>query len=395
VVIGLDGRIQSHHTGALPDARQFFSEAEQENRELLDSGMTASKEDYLRDHDRLQRESMPVPLREPQVLTREVALEKTPVLSYESPCETASDLAWGEFHDRPGREILLVDCASIRVLSADGDLLEQRDLPQRMRFPKIVRTGAGSADWILVDEGRFDRVLAIHSSGETLFTKEERDAWYGATAGDLDGDPKPEFAIYRYDSGAVELREDDGAFLRRFDTGDAVQWLSIWNPADAPPLLVYSILDDDLVQLDVEGKELARQKADSPALNFMEEVVWADVSSEPLYLQTYWDTLHLLEPGGKRARRLLSPLLDQQLLWTPLRATTVPKAEGSGRFLAVAARLWKHPRSVFHLYDADGKLVYYEILEGMYGGLAAIEESGRAPSLLLAGRDQLFRYELR
>ena len=394
VVIGLDGRIQRHHTGVVQDARQFFSALVEENRKLMEAGGAVSRDDYLRAHERQQRESMPEPLREPRVLTSEVLLEKSPWFSYQSPCQTVSDIAWGDFNARPGNEVLLVDCDSIRTVSLEGNLLDERALGLRMRFPRIVRTGAASSDWLLLDEGRWDRVQAVRSSGETLFTKEEKDVWFGASAGNTDDDPLPEFVIYRYNSGVIELREDDGAFIRRFDTGDAIEHVNIWSPPDAPPRLVYSILDDDLVQLDLEGNELARHEAESPALNFTEEVSWPAVSSEPLYIQTYWDTLHLLEPAGRRARRLVSPLLDQQLLWVPLRATIVPRRDGGGPLLAVAIRLWKHPRSVLHLYDSSGKLLYYELLEGMYGGLTAIDESNRPSAILLAGRDHVLRYEL-
>ncbi|HLE22294.1 MAG TPA: hypothetical protein VJB88_14375 [Vicinamibacteria bacterium] len=339
---------------------------------------------------------LPDHLREIRVVEDRLGLTKTTFLSYQAGCTTITDIATGDFHEDPGEEVLLIDCQQAQVVDVAGQPMRSIRFAKPLRFPKIHRTGKGFDDWIAVDEGVWDELKAVVASGEILWSRSAAGNYSGVATGNLDEDPLPEFVVWRHEQPGLEVLDHDGAVLRPLGTADAVKAVVILegvNPQEAR--ICYSILDRELVFLDVHGNVVSRRKPDAPALNFIFPFEWPELSSRKIFLQTFWDSLNFLTFDGEKVATFHCPSLRNQLLWVPVRLATVRFPERTGSYLVVVDRLYYHSRTVLQVYEPSGALVYHEILEGMYGGLGVIpDESGRATSILLGGSAQVLRYSL-
>lgn len=340
---------------------------------------------------------LPDDLREIRVVEDRLGLTKTTFLSYQTGCTTITDIATGDFHENPGEELLLIDCHQAQVMDLAGNPMRTIQFAKSLAFPKMHRTGEGFDDWIAVDEGVWEELNAASASGEILWSRSAAGNYSGVATGNLDEDPLPEFVVWRHELPGLEVLDHDGAVLRPLGTTDAVKAVVIVEGVSPQQQarICYSILDRELVFLDVQGNVVSRRKPDAPALNFIFPFEWPELSSRKIFLQTFWDSLNFLTFDGERVATFHCPSLRNQLMWVPVRLATVRFPGRTGSYLVVVDRLYYHPRTVLQVYEPSGDLVYHEILEGMYGGLGVIpDESGGATSILVGGNAQVWRYSL-
>jgi thiol-disulfide isomerase/thioredoxin len=394
VLVGVDGRVVDYRGGGEVDAglsRKIEHELSR-LRGQTDSAREAQQAAWSRE----AKGAIPEHLREARVLEDRLGFQKSTFLEYEVGGELVTDIEVGASREWPEARALVTDREGARLVGDDGRLVREWRYPSRMRFPRIVKTGGDTADWLLVDDGVWDEVKAVSSPGRVLWSRSGSGAYYGTAAGNLDADDEAEFVVWTYDSRGLEVLDDRGSVLRSLRTPDPVRDVKILEKGSGGEAsILYSILDRDLVELDPRGRVLSRNKPDAPALNYLTPVEWTALAPEPVFIQTYWETLNLLKPSGARVATLRAPSLRQQLLFVPLRATSVRFRGRPDPHLIVVARLYSYPRTVLHIFDREGALVYHELLEDQYAGLAVMTgPSGEADSFLLGGEGQVFRYAL-
>jgi hypothetical protein len=338
---------------------------------------------------------MPEQLREVKVLQDRIGLRRSVFARHATNCTSVTDIAVGDFDASPGQEVLVVDCEKSSTFDLSGRSLGQRRFPRPMRYPKILTPGPGSDRWLVVDEAGWDEIKAISESGRVLWRRPWSGEYRAVSAGNIDADALPEYVLWAHDKPGLELLDDDGSVLRRIDAPDPVRaayFVKEEHPSGAR--IFYTILDKDLVLLDLTGREISRHKPGAPVLNFLDSFVWPELTAERVYLQTYWQTLNIFTLDGARVIQLIAPSLENQLLFVPARSAVLRFPGRSDSYLVFSTRLYSHPRTALHVFDARGTLVYHELLENQYGGLAVIPDaSGRTLALLVGGRDEILRYE--
>jgi hypothetical protein len=236
-----------------------------------------------------------------------------------------------------------------------------------MRFPTIVEPGRDLGDWLVVDDGPWEEVKAVSSRDGVLWHRSRSGEYSSAVAGRLEPDRNPGFVVWTSDAPGLEVLDERGTVVRKLATPDPVRDVRILdNGSRGGPSILYSILDRDLVELDPHGR-VRPAKPDAPALNYLSPVLWTALAPEPIYIQTYWDTLNLLRPSGERVATLRVPSLQQQLLWVPVRAVAARFRGRSDPCLIVVERLYSHPRSVLNLRRDGAPLS--RGAGGLYAGL--------------------------
>jgi len=395
VVIGADGRIRDYRGGAIADVGATLGELVEAALAEIREGKGISRENYLMQHASEVQGIMPEHLREVKVLQDRIGLRRSVFARHATNCSSVTDIAVGDFDPSPGQEVLVVDCEKSRTFDLSGRPLGLRRFPRRMRHPKILTPGPGSDRWLVVDEAGWDEIKAISESGRVLWRRPWSGEYRAVSAGNIDADALPEYVLWAHDTPGLELLDDDGSVLRRIDAPDPVRaayFVKEKHPSGAR--IFYTILDKDLVLLDLTGREISRHKPGAPVLNFLDSFVWPELTAERVYLQTFWQTLNLFTLDGARVIQLIAPSLENQLLFVPARSAVLRFPGRSESYLVFSTRLYSHPRTALHVFDAEGTLVYHELLENQYGGLAVIPEaSGHTRALLVGGRDEILQYE--
>lgn len=340
--------------------------------------------------------AIPENLREMRVLDDRLGLSKAPFLNYHARCSTVTDIAVGEFHETAGEELLLIDCQHAQVVDLAGRTLRTVQFAEALNFPKVHRIGRGLSDWIAVDEGASEQIKAASATGSIVWRRHANNADYGVAAGRLEADASPEFVIWKDRTRGLELVRHDGTSPRSLSTDDDVKSVVILEgDRRKQPSLCYAVADRELVCLSTDGTVIARHKPDAPALNYMTSVRWPELASDQMFMQPFSDTLNFLTFDGKKVATFIAPSLKNQLMWVPLRTAVVRFPGRSESYFVFLTRLYAYPRSVLHIYDRSGALVYHEILEGMYGGLGvAADRSGRATGIFVGGSSEVLRYSL-
>jgi thiol-disulfide isomerase/thioredoxin len=393
VLIGVDGRIIDYRVGGEVDGplTRHVEQALSRRRSETDRS-----EELRAAWSREVNGAIPEHLREARVLENRLGLRKSTFLEYEVGGELVTDIEAGASREWPDVFALVTDREGARLVDAEGRSRKEWRFATRMRFPRIVKTGRDIGERVLVDDGAWDETKAVASDGSVLWSRSGSGANFGVAAGHLEGDEAPEFVIWKHDTPGLEVLDERGSLLRKLDTPDPVRDVKILERGSGgEPSILYSILDRDLVELDRRGRVLARHKPDAPALNYLAPVVWTALSRDPVFIQTYWDTLNLLTPSGERVTTLRAPSLRQQLLHVPVRAASARFAGHRDADLIVVTRLYSHPRTVLHVFDREGALLYHELLEEMYAGLGVITgPSGETRSFLLGGEGRVLKYAL-
>jgi len=394
VLIGADGRIVDFRAGGGIDAAfsRKVDDALSRLRGRTEEAGEAERAIWSKD----TKGDMPDRLREPRVLEDRLGLRKSTFLEYDVGGELVTDIQVGASREWPQARALLTDREGARLVDGDGRSVKEWRYPSRMRFPTIVEPGRDLGDWLVVDDGPWEEVKAVSSRDGVLWRRSRSGADSSAVAGRLEPDRNPGFVVWTSDAPGLEVLDERGSVVRKLATPDPVRDVRILdNGSGGGPSILYSILDRDLVELDPHGRVLARHKPDAPALNYLCPVLWTALAPEPIYIQTYWDTLNLLKPSGERVATLRVPSLQKQLLWVPVRAVAARFRGRPDPYLIVVERLYSHPRSVLQIFDRDGTLLYHEVLEDTYAGLGVMAgPSGEADSFLLGGEGRVLRYSL-
>jgi hypothetical protein len=338
-----------------------------------------------------------------EVIEDGLGLTKSSFARYDVGCTIVTDVATGNFHEDPGDEVLIADCNQARIYDRSGRPLGSVRFAAQMNFAHVVHAGTAEAQWIVIDEWVFPEVKAVKSSGEVIWRRalpatappaERERSGYGGSAGNLDDDSAPEFAVWKYRTGEMEVINDDGTVLRKVEVTDPIQYAVILEgsrPADAR--IAYANFSGELVMLDRTGREVSRSRPDTQAVNLFVPLEWPDLVPDKVLLQNWWQNYDILRYDGSKVTSLESPSLRSQYTFVPIRAAVARFPGRMERDLLTLTRLSAHHRTAFDVFDPSGALLYREMLDGWYGGLAVLaDDQGSVESILVGGERETVRY---
>lgn len=267
-----------------------------------------------------------------------------------------------------------------------------------------------------------DGAALFNHEGRLLFSRgeyrKEQSSIREVAAGDIDGDGKLEFvAAWGYEPwSGIELFDRSGRSVWKHEEEfkpDALEIVDVDGDGKA------EIVEADGLELkirDAQGKVMS--SADMPvALNYLSLCTRADGVGAPQTLTVREGSLALIDLDGKNFSKFEAPLsmikLDKPREFTapgmpdPILFDTeeVYRAKGvwvklkrdQPKYLAVIATFAVIDRSLFYVYDEQGKLLYHEILPEAGNSIAALapENDDGSEAILVAGEKTIWRYASR
>ena len=292
-----------------------------------------------------------------------------------------------------GAEILLATPWSVVFLN-DG-------YQEQYRFKFPVHYGFKSAEPLLMDGMNscgllahriFEKAYLFDTAGKELWNSGQPDnsaiPLDGAQYGDIDGDGKPEFVLYRSYSKGIEL-VGGGGKTRWIHPVFSLGHVEIANiNADGKAAIIYSNSNNangstEFTTLDSEGRVADILKVATMSYEFA-AIKWPDTKARPNLLLTEEDKIRLVDWKGDTVIQLDAP---GSRAFGNFKAITVKFKIDEPEFLAVKKSL--HPDiSVLYVYDGNGKLVYQknQVIEGLLTPtLTAVPDNANGAEKLLVG----------
>ena len=247
----------------------------------------------------------------------------------------------------------------------------------------------------------FEYAALLDSAGNELWRAGEKLApgqtIDGVCGGDLDGDGRPEFAVfYRY-GGGIRLVDEAGQ-IRWIHPADSIEQLDMADVrANGRTGLLYSRprnagTEAEFTTLDANGQIRNKLKLDTPATAFA-LVDWPGLPDRPNLLLAEDNHIRILDLDGREIQRLEAPGCRS---YGEVAAAPVRFRAGAPAYLAVRKNL--HPDlAALYVYDAEGKLVQQDVEAG-WGrpapALAAVPAGTNGAERLLVGAGDGFHAAL-
>jgi hypothetical protein len=229
------------------------------------------------------------------------------------------------------------------------------------------------------------------------------------TVGDVDGDRQAEFVV-SWDG--IELFDRAGTQKWKQEDGYSMQVEVVDVDGDGSNEILY-LKGDELVIRDPQGEVIKTAKIPF-YLGHFSLCQNPDVKAPPQILAYDNRGFHLIDFDGHVTSRLDAPLsklkksqpetievpgMDPTVLDTDeiykTEAVWVKLVKDQPAYLAVLAWFAVMDRALFYVYDAQGKLVYQEVLpEQSSASLAVLpsEDASQPPSLLVGGEETVWQY---
>jgi hypothetical protein len=294
------------------------------------------------------------------------------------------------------------------VASAEGILLLDGELEQKnyaviveyvdeIRFVHIPSKGShfvyNNGSWD--DE---DALALFDLTGKRLWTFDSPDGPASMEAGDLDGDGEPEFCIVysndEYDEvETLIVLDPDGQELWRKEiqttwdftvadiTGDGLDDICVLN-------------NEDLIAIETSTDvTIPISEAAIPDASLLTTVNWpaANIDKENIIL-VLDGKFQIIDASGNTVQAMTAPDLDYP---DDIRAASISFVAGGPKHLAVIANgYYPNYFTQFYVYDPNGELIYYEVLDSYTAALAPIYSETGQGRIILGGDDRLFEYTL-
>lgn len=208
-------------------------------------------------------------------------------------------------------------------------------------------------------------------NGKEIWKSTQQDSntgtYAGVQVGDLDGDGRPEFALYRTYRNGIDLVDGNGK-TRWQHPIYALGHLAIADIyRDGKAVIIYSNSNNangvtEFTFLNSEGNITNQMKVSTMSSEFA-VIQWPSGGSEPHILLTEEGKLRIIDLEGNIISQLDAPGCRT---YGDVRAVTVKFKKDEAEYLAVKKSL--HPDiSVLYVYDSNGKLVYQktQVVEGL------------------------------
>lgn len=257
-------------------------------------------------------------------------------------------------------------------------------------FEYMDRGGHGWQDAALFDQ-----------AGKTLWRYGGMPGVDDMTAGDLDGDGKPEFVVGFNGGGGVRLLNGVGKV--EWQEADRNVWHVeiIDTNGDGTPEIVHSNASGQITIRDWRGGIINRVRPHEPGLYFSGFSVarWPDKNSRPCLLVPGDGKVWLLDFQGNKVVELNAPNSNLHALHADVTGLHVKFGGDHTDYFVVLVNYDLYGRAILYLYRPSlelGELVYQEILPESAASLATVtlDQSG-TEALLVGGNGKVWRYELR
>lgn len=259
------------------------------------------------------------------------------------------------------------------LFNHQGSLLFSRGAHQEGRAA-IKEVAAGDID----GDGKLEFVAAWGYepwSGIEMFDRFGRSKWVHQEEFkpgqleivDVDGDGKPE--IVEENGGGLKIRDAGGKVLRSASMPVRLNHLSLCPRDDGRSPAQHLVVDEGkLMLIDLDGKNFSTYEAPLSKIKLEKpRTVTFPGMDEPFVFET---------EEAYRAKGVWVKLKPDQ-----------------NKYLAAVARFSGIDRSLFYVYDEQGKLVYHEILPEDCNSIAAIaSEHEGSEAVLVGGETSVWRY---
>ena len=298
-------------------------------------------------------------------------------------------------HPEPAGGGILVACHR-GVLRLDAHYAVQSTLPFPDYFQSVAPVRVGGAEHFIVHR-LFEHAALLGPDGTELWRAGEKTApgqmVEGVRAGDIDGDGRPEFAVfYGYDEG-IWLVDEAGKTRWKFPVSslDHLEMADVRGNGKQEILIRTSPAAFQI--LDAEGLVAAEPPVAAESGTFA-LVAWPDPASRPNLVLAEDNQIRIADLDGTEIRRLDAPGCRS---FGDIAAVPVKFRADAPPFLAVRKML--HPDlAVLYVYDADGRLVHQDVETREGSGdaaLAAVPAGDSGAERLLVGSLEDFAGKLR
>ncbi len=305
--------------------------------------------------------------------------------------DAVTDIRYGRFLKGSGDVIAAVSPEGAVYFGADGKVLRTVSFAAA-GYGKYVRlAGRPENHSFLVfrtDEGY---AASVGRDGKERWRFKGPESVMSASAGDIDGDGRPEFALGFNGGGGVYLLDFSGKELWRGD-GSNIWGIALARMAgEKGPRIVHTDAGGMLTIRAADGKVVRSAKAEPGYAGAFSMTPWPGRSGEPHPLFLSGDALWVLDAMGKAAGKLPAPGCG-----SAGRPSGLPVRLGSSPADYFAALLeYPDSASVLFIYDPSGALIYQEVLPGRWASIAAFRAAGdEADTLLVGGPGEIWKYSL-
>lgn len=352
--------------------------------------------------------------------------------------DSTEDMSVGQLDGQPGLDVGLAGNFGMTILDAKGNLRKRIDYQFAKGEIKIgplktervknsfhnIRVVDVEGDGVceILGFGGLDGATLFSQEGRVLFTRGEHQQ-EGQTsirevaAGDIDGDGELEFvASWGHEQWSFELFDRFGSSKWRREEEHAHGQMELVDLNGDGKAEIVEASGDELKIRDAQGTVTSR--ANMPLyLSYLSLCPRPDGRGAPQNLVVDEGRLALIDLDGKNFSNFEAPL--SKITLEKPRELNVPgvpdpivfdseevyRAKGAWvklrkdqpEYLAVVARFTAIDRSLFYVYDEQGKLAYHEILPESANAIAVLSSESDAGSedILVAGEKIVWRYAAR
>jgi hypothetical protein len=217
---------------------------------------------------------------------------------------------------------------------------------------------------------------------------------FASTFGDLNGDGTEEFIFARTPDAAIETRNGSGAIVWQTQPGNTVFKLAVISTDGGEGSKLLAVESGKLIEFGPHGERLfERIPPIGGYFHAFSAVRWPGVCTGQCLLVSTNDKIFLLTPDGeKEVTELTAGYMYQP------HGVAVRLYENERPLLAVAGELpyrGKEERfgGEFYIFDAQGSLVYHEVLPERIEALGVLPTTdGKADTLLVGGENKVWQY---
>ncbi len=210
-------------------------------------------------------------------------------------------------------------------------------------------------------------------------------------AGDIDGDGSLEFVVGFNGGGGVHLVETNGDRVWRQRDGNVWHVEMADTNGDGQLDIVHSNAAGEMKVRDRNGNILSQART-APYFSSFSLCRWPTKTDRKYALLAEDETIWLFDFGGKSVAQFQAPECGKL---GHARGVPVKLKSSEREYFAVIVEFRNWERSILYVYDANGALIYHEILAETCGSIAAMSlDDSATEKLLIGGKGRVWQYEV-
>ena len=290
-------------------------------------------------------------------------------------------------HPDPDAGGLLLTChRSVLRLDAQFAVQHRLDFPEYYQSVAPVQAGGAFTGQYIVHR-LFEHAALLGPDGRELWRAGGQDVSQlgveGVRAGDIDGDGRPEFAVFHSYTDGIELLDEAGQ-IRWKHPVDSLDHLEMADVrGNGKQEILFRDSPSGFKVLDAQGQVAAELDIATDSSKFA-LVAWPAPAGRPNLVLTEENQIRIVDLDGHEIRRLEAPGCRG---YGDLAAVPVRFRAGAPAFLAVRKDL--HPDlAVLYVFDSEGRRVHQDVevvLGSADPALAAVPAGASGAEHLLVG----------